>query len=191
MTLGTRYYPETDEIQIAFGPLDFAKKHRGKRVATPNSHEVPDKLTKTICFSKSAELFDVCGLAAPIMGGMKLDIRDLVNAKCDWNDRIPDSCREEWLKNFVLLEKIGELRYSRIVIPLDAESLCMEIIGTGDASEKMTCAVMVYVSPDISGFYLSEDAMLQLKIVPQNFPHICSAASVFSVECASRITLEG
>ena len=168
MTLGTRYYPETDEIQIAFGPLDFAKKHRGKRVATPNSHEVPDKLTKTICFSKSAELFDVCGLAAPIMGGMKLDIRDLVNAKCDWNDRIPDSCREEWLKNFVLLEKIGELRYSRIVVPLDAESLCMEIIGTGDASEKMTCAAC-YVRFKLKNGQMSCQLILsKTKIVPED-----------------------
>ncbi len=70
-------------------------------------------------------------------------------------------------------------------------AVLLRMYGIFSDGEKMTCAVMVYVSPDISGFYLSEDAMLQRKIVPQNFPHVCSAASVFAVECASRITLEG
>ena len=63
-------------------------------------------------------------------------------------------------------------------------AVLLRMYGISPEGEKMTCAVMVYVSPDVSGFYLSEDAMLQLKIVPQNFPHVGSAASVSSVECA-------
>ena len=62
----------------------------------------------------------------------------VVISECNWKDKIPDSLRGEWLTNFKLLEGVGQLKYSRIVIPSNAESLAMDIIGTGDASAKMT-----------------------------------------------------
>ena len=83
MILGSRWFPETDEIQIAFGPINFAKKRRGRRMNSDDSHKVPDKITKEICASKFGELFDVCGLAAPIVAGFKSDMHDIVLSKCD------------------------------------------------------------------------------------------------------------
>ena len=38
-----------------------------------------------------------------------------------------------------------------------------------------TCAAIVYISPDVSGFYLSNEAMKQLFIVPPDFPSVGSA----------------
>ena len=167
MALGSKWFPETDDLQLVFGPLNFTKKHRGKRIVTPNSHEVPDKLTKTICCSKAAELFDISGLAAPIGAGLKLDIHELVLSNCNWEDAIPDVCREEWLKNFGLLERIGELRYSRAVIPADAESLSMEIIGTGDASAKMACAACYARFRRKNGSMSCQLIMSKTKIIPE------------------------
>ena len=168
MTLGTKWYPEVDEIQLAFGPLNFAKKNRGKRVVTPNSHKVPDNLSKRICLSKVHELFDVCGLAAPITAGMELDIRELVLSNCKWDDVISDIFREQWLKNFVLLEGIGELRYSRIVVPADAVNLEMQILGAGDASAKMTCAACYVRFKRKNGEMSCQLILSKTKIVPEN-----------------------
>ena len=109
-------------------PSILPKKHRGKRVETADSHKVPDNLTKSICLSKLAELFDVCGIAAPIVAGVKIDMDELVISDCNWHDKIPDFLRGEWLKYFKLLEGVGQLKYSRVVIPTDAESLTMNII---------------------------------------------------------------
>ena len=132
--------PEEDEIGLAMGPLNFAKKRRGKRDVTPESWVIPKKLTKRITLGKVAELFDLCGLVTPITAGLKLDLRDLVDLGCDWDDEIPDVNRETWINNFKLIEQLGDLNYSRVVIPKDAESLDIMLIGAGDASAKMTCA---------------------------------------------------
>ena len=42
---------------------------------------------------------------------------------------------------------------------------------------KFSCASMVYVSEDANGFYLSCEAMIDLVIVPPNFPSVGAAAS--------------
>ena len=60
-------------------------------------------------------------------------------------------------------------------------AVLLRMYGLSSSSgEKCWCRVMVYVSPDVSGFYLSEDAMLQLKVIPESFPNVGSAASVSS-----------
>ena len=43
--------------------------------------------------------------------------------------------------------------------------------------KKFSCASMVYVSEDANGFYLSCEAMIDLAIVPPNFPSVGAAAS--------------
>ena len=45
-------------------------------------------------------------------------------------------------------------------------------------------AVMVYISPDASRFYMSKEAMVQMGIISQNFPQVGSAFNRSS-ECAS------
>ena len=62
-------------------------------------------------------------------------------------------------------------------------AILLRMYGMTEDGERITCVVMVYVSPDVTNFYLSEEAMLQLKIIPQNFPHVGSAASITADEC--------
>ena len=102
--------------------------------------KLPEKLTKRICLGKTAEMFDLCGLITPIMAGLKLDIRDLVLLGCNWDDEIPDVNRKTWIENLKLMECASDIKYSRVIVPGDAQSLSMELIGAGDASAKMTCA---------------------------------------------------
>ena len=65
-----------------------------------------------------------------------------------------------------LLVKIGEIRFPRIVVPKGAISLNMEILGAGDASERMTCAAC-YVRFELSdGGYSCQLIIAKTKIVP-------------------------
>ena len=69
---------------------------------------MPDKFTRRDCVSKVSEVFDPLGKVAPIIGGVKLDMHELVSRKLDWDDFIPDDLKEIWLKNF---NTIQELRH--------------------------------------------------------------------------------
>ena len=43
-------------------------------------------------------------------------------------------------------------------------------------NRKVSAAVMTYISPDAKSFYLSEEALVQLEVLPKNFPQLGSAA---------------
>ena len=47
-----------------------------------------------------------------------------------------------------------------------------------DSDKESSCASMVYVSKDVNGFYLSCEAMVDLCIVPSNFPSVGAAPHV-------------
>ena len=113
--LGKKWICEFDKFQFNIGPLNFAKKHRGKKSESEESFQIPYKLTKKICAGKVAEIFDLLGLLAPIVGGFKLNIRDLVKALCGWEEKIPDQYRSVWLSNFELMKVLGDLVYNRAV----------------------------------------------------------------------------
>ena len=83
--LGYKWFTAEDVISIAFGPLSFAKKYRGKKQVTTDSHLIPEELNRSICLGKVHELFDPCGLSAPLMAGFKLDIRDLYDGESGFN----------------------------------------------------------------------------------------------------------
>ena len=51
----------------------------------------------------------------------------------------------------------------------------LRISGTSTSGIPCSSAVIAYVSPDVSGFYLSREAMVQLQIVNSDFPAVGSA----------------
>ena len=56
------------------------------------------------CASKVSVVFDPLGKVAPIIGGMKIDMHELVTRKLDWDDQIPDELKCVWLKNFETIQ---------------------------------------------------------------------------------------
>ena len=69
-------------------------------------------------------------------------------------------------------QKLNAVSMSRIKIH---GAVILRMYGTSSSGGHVSCAVVVYVSPDVSGFYLSQEAMIQLKIVPSNFPSVGAA----------------
>ena len=109
----------------------------------------------------------MCGLVAPIMCTFKLDLRDLFEAYEGWHSPISAEEREKWIEHFHLLVRIGEIRFSRVVIPADATSMSMELLGAGDASAQMTCAACYVRFELIDGQYSCQLIMAKTKIVPK------------------------
>ena len=133
---GWKWFSEKDIVSIVFGPLSFAERCCGRRKKGANAHKIPEVLVRRICLGKVHELFDLCGLVTPIMSGFKLDLRHLFKSGLGWDDPISSEDYETWVKNFKLLESIGELKYSRSVVPENAVGLDVELISAGDAARR-------------------------------------------------------
>ena len=54
-------------------------------------------------------------------------------------------------------------------------ALLLRLTGTSASGALFSAAAIVYVSPDVSDFYMSQDVMIKLCIVPPNFPSIGGA----------------
>ena len=60
-------------------------------------------------------------------------------------------------------------------------AILLRIHGVSTSNTEHFAAAVVYISPDVSDFYMSRDVMVQLCIVPQNFPSIGSAIPLCEV----------
>ena len=54
-------------------------------------------------------------------------------------------------------------------------AILLRLTGTADDGTTHTARVMVYVSPNTRKFYLSREALIQLKVIPPDFPKVGSA----------------
>ena len=181
--LGYKWFTVDDVLSIAFGTLCFAKKYRGKKQVSADSHVIPEELNRSICLGKVHELFDPCGLTAPIMGCFKIDLRNLFDGELGWEDPISKEDHDTWVKNFHLLVSIGQIRYSRTVVPENAENLNVELLSAGDASAKMTCAGCYVRFKLKDGSYSCQLVLGKTKIVPDGMtlPRAELMASVLNV----------
>ena len=140
---GLKWYPKGDFISLNIKELNFNKKIRGKK-SNMNLGLIPEILTKRACVSKVSEIFDPTGRISPITAGLKLDVSILHERLSDWDDPLPNTLKDIWVRNFDLMREIKDLRFYRAVIPEDAVSLDCETIETADASENLICAA-IYV----------------------------------------------
>ena len=138
---GTIWFSKGDFIALNIGEVNFCKRVRGKK-SGDGVGVIPAILTKWHCVSRSSEVFDIIGLVAPLLGGIKIDISDL-HIRCPmWDSPIPAELKEIWMKNFDLVDEIRHLKFRRAVVPSDAVSLDMETIETADAGERLICAAV-------------------------------------------------
>ena len=163
--LGTKWCSEEDQLLLAVGKLNFSKRVRGKKRMTDDAWVVPAKLTKRICMGKVAEIYDIIGFISPITAGFKLDIRSLVSSSYSWDDPLTALDRELWIQNFQLMESLSDGVWPRRAIPEDCVEI--ELIGCGDASESIACAVCYARVLKKDGTYACQLLMSKTKIVPQ------------------------
>ena len=121
-----------------------------------------------MCAGKVGEIFDVCGLAAPIVAGFKIDLRELVNSSYDWQTpALTPTDHNEWLKNFDLMTELSTCTWPRSIIPTDYASNEVEFIGCGDASQNIVCAVCYIRTLKTDGTYSCQIVLSKTKLVPK------------------------
>ena len=141
---GFAWFPEGDVVELKVPKLHFGKSRRGRLPDTVKFFEgdeddleefVPQKLTRRQATSKLASLWDILGKLAPIMTGLKLDLRETFKQTEGWDEGMPPDLRQKWLKNFLMIEKLRGLKYQRAVMPIDAVNSKLRLLTGVDAAK--------------------------------------------------------
>ena len=162
---GLRWYPKDDYVMLNLGKINFARKKRGRKV--DEEFDIPEILTKKICVSISAEVFDPPGRSVPIIAGIKVDISDLHRLGLGWDDQIPENLRPVWKNNFEMIQELGNLKYKRVIVPPNAKNLEIFTLDTADASTRLICAA-IYARFELKdGSFSCQLVFARSKIVPE------------------------
>ena len=146
---GCEWFPKLDSVSTRIPRLHFGKRRRGKLDKdTEFFHATGDqttdiqeldkfcpKLTRRVCASKAASIFDIWGLLAPALSGVKCLMRETVKATESWDDEIPSDLRNKWLLAFLRLENLRGIAFDRPVMPKEAISRDLRLIGLSDAAK--------------------------------------------------------
>ena len=150
---GMSWNPEIDSLEIKYSSLHFGSVSRGRmRSGTITWEEfsdgkfanlelmnafVPEKLTKRMIVSKFLSVFDILGHLIPLTSRMKLDVRRMVKETESWDDAVTNEHRTKWVKNFLDLEKLKGLQFTRPRMPEDAIDSKMRLMVFVDAAKDM------------------------------------------------------
>ncbi len=143
--VGLLWDPEEDLLGLDIKKLYIGKPKRGK-IPDPVEGDIgvalKGKFNKRTLVGKTAGIFDPLGLVTPATAKLKLHLHDLIPLKLDWDDEIPETYLERWIKNLEDIQKLKELRFRRTVVPPNAESLDVGLIVSSDASKEIAIATV-------------------------------------------------
>lgn len=120
-----------------------------------------------------ADDYNQLGVPQPVIAAKHIDvIADSGAQSCLWS-------RKEFLASGFSMHDLIPVRHmmkaaNRAPITIDGAVL-LRLRGKSTAGEYVEAAVMVYISPEARSFFLSKEAMVQLGVIPANFPQIGSA----------------
>ena len=125
--LGYGWTPEQDFFSPGFSELNFHKKIRGAK--KPNDQPIVTigdaqqlmkdiKLTRKMCASKVAELFDPIGIWEPLKLQLKLHLSKLNHLA--WDQQLSAKDQEHWKEILTQVVDFPELTIPRCVVPQDA-----------------------------------------------------------------------
>lgn len=144
---GMKWTSKLDAVEVKIPPLHFGKRVRGKLDENTVFFDgefgdldsfVPAKLTKRIACSKLASIFDPYGKLAPILIGLKTDLREVNRATTSWDEAMSAKLRNKWLENFWRLEKLRGLKFHRPIMPEDAVDTKLRLTTGGDAAKALS-----------------------------------------------------
>ena len=164
---GLRWFSKKDYLKLNIGDFNFSKTLRGRK-ARSDLGVVPEKLTRRDCVSKVSQIFDPFGRVSPIIGGMKIDMHELVSRKLDWDDQIPDDPNTIWVQNFETILELRHVTFNRDIVPYNAKHLDICTLDTADASNQLIC-IAIYVRFILSdGGQSCQLVFARTKLVPKD-----------------------
>ena len=163
---GLKWYPKSDLLSLNIGELNFSKKSRGRKMPLVGGL-IPEKFTHRDCAGKVAEIFDLLRKFTPITAGLKLDLGELSKIGLDWDDYVPDDLNKVWMSNFEVIKKLGQVKFKRAVVPVDAANLDIQTIEMADASQNLACASVYVRFKRKSGEFSCQLIFSRWKIIPK------------------------
>lgn len=128
------------------------------------SNSSRNRITKRSILSEISQIFDPLGLLGPIIITSKLLIQRLWQAKISWDDNIPQTLENEWIKFRDNLQEIKEINIPRhVILPSCTRK---ELHGFGDASEKAYGAC-IYIRSITDNQISSHLLCAKSKVAPQ------------------------
>ena len=143
--VGLQWDPLQDFLALDIKPLYFGRPRRGKLPAFVEGPVLPAlkaNFTKRNLLSKVAGVFDPIGLATPVTSRFKLNLHNVVKMGVDWDQQLPDSDLDTWVRNLGDIQDLKHVRFQRSVIHPMAESLNIDLIVSCDSSQDIAVAVV-------------------------------------------------
>ena len=144
---GMTWYTMLDLLEIPLPQLHFSTKRRGRLPIGTEVFEgsmlddmekfVPQKLTRRMIVSKNSSIFDLPGKLVPILIGFKFDLRESINQTSGWDEPVSAEFRSKWVRNFLRIEKLRGIKFSRARMPVNAVSTDMDLITAVDAASEV------------------------------------------------------
>ena len=151
--VGYLWDPVTDTLGLDIKPLYFGKKVRGRlppSVEGDIREALKSRFTRREMCGKVAGVYDPLGLITPVTAKLKLDMREIVKLKGDWDDPIDDRFLDCWVENLQMIQDMAEFKIQRSLIPADKEATDWEMIVSTDASQVISAAC-VYICATVDG----------------------------------------
>ena len=129
---GMAWTPVIDAIELKMQPLHFGKVTRGRLAVGTKIFEgnfasfddmnsfVPRKLTRRQVVSKLMSIFDLQGRMIPLTARFKRDMRTVISATLSWDEAVTNEHRTTWVKNFMNMEAMKGIKFTRPRMPQDA-----------------------------------------------------------------------
>ena len=135
---------------------------------TVNNVPPPDpcRVTKRALVSDIAKTFDVLGWFSPTIIKMKILLQKVWELKVDWDDSIPDSIRDIWLKWRTELFSFANKSLPRCYYPKEAHIVSFQLHGFSDASEDAYAAVVYLRMVDTQNNVYVSLVMSKTKVAP-------------------------
>ena len=169
--VGMLWDSERDIIGIDVKELYFGKPKRGvlpEVVSGDVGEALRRNFTRRNLLGKVAGIYDPIGLVTPITSRLKLDLHDLCLENLDWDNQVPDTYLEKWIKNLKDIQTLKEIRFRRTIIPPNAASLSFELLVSSDASKSIAVASVHTRVPLVSGGFQCQLYTAKSKIVRYN-----------------------
>ena len=121
--LGTSWRPIEDQFCFKV-KLNFSERKRKLRTEPDiEPHQIPEKipaeLTKRMILSQINSVYDPLGLAGPFTVRAEIMMSQLwvSEKKLDWDESVPEACRENWAKFFPDLFDMNNIKFQRCLKP--------------------------------------------------------------------------
>ncbi len=164
--VGYKWYTEEDTLKLDIKPTTLSKAKRGKP-ATPVGDNLKEalmdgKFTKRVLAGSVASVFDPLGAGAAVTGNLKVDMSEVCQVAKDWDENLPPTMIDKWVRNLIEIQNLAELTIPRNVSPgLNGITL----IVCADASQTLAAAA-VYARTELeNGSYDCNLIIAKTKLV--------------------------